>query len=70
MVETDFTGEKDMKKRGVQILEEALLIVVALMAIAVTIGAFGQVQTKIDEILQKTWEGLDWLFRTIFYFLP
>jgi hypothetical protein len=59
-----------MKRRGVQILEEALLIIVALMAIAVTIGALGQVQAKIDEIVQKTWEGLDWLFRTIFYFLP
>jgi Flp pilus assembly pilin Flp len=59
-----------MRRRGVQIIEEALLIVVALIALSITIGALGQVQAKLDTLFTKAWEGLDWLFKTVFYFIP
>lgn len=59
-----------LRRKGVQIIEEALLILVALMAIAVTVGVATNIQDKVNEIIQKVWEGLDWLFKTTFYFLP
>ena len=59
-----------LRRKGVQIVEEALLILVALMAIAVTVGVATNIQDKVNEIIQKVWEGLDWLFKTTFYFLP
>ena len=59
-----------MRRRGVQILEEALLIVVALIALSITVGALGQIQAKLDEVFTQAWKGLDWLFKTVFYFLP
>lgn len=59
-----------LRRRGVQIIEEALLILVALIAIALTIGVATNIQEKVNEIIQKVWEGLDWLFKTTFYFLP
>ncbi len=59
-----------MKRKGVQIIEEALLILVALIAIALTIGVATNIQEKVSEVIQKVWEGLDWLFKTTFYFLP
>ncbi len=59
-----------MKRRGVQIIEEALLIIVALMAIAITLGALNQIHLKLEELLKKVWDGLEWFFKTVFYFLP
>jgi len=59
-----------VKRKGVQIIEEALLILVALIAIALTIGVATNIQEKVSEVIQKVWEGLDWLFKTTFYFLP
>lgn len=59
-----------MRREGVQIIEEALLILVALIAIALTMGVATGVQEKVNEIIQKVWESLDWLFKTTFYFLP
>ena len=59
-----------MKRRGVQILEEALLILVAFIAIGLSIAALGQIQDRINEFINKIWEGLNWLYKTMFYFLP
>lgn len=59
-----------MRREGVQIIEEALLILVALIAIALTMGVATTIQDKVNEIIKKVWEGLDWLFKTTFYFLP
>ena len=59
-----------MKKEGVQIIEEALLILVAFIAIGITLAALGQLQSKINEIISKIWDGLNWLYKTMFYFLP
>ena len=57
-------------RRGVQIIEEALLIIVALMAIALTLGALNQINVRLQDFLQKVWDGFEWLFKTVFYFLP
>ncbi|HEW93610.1 MAG TPA: hypothetical protein ENF47_02770 [Thermoprotei archaeon] len=59
-----------MKRKGVQILEEALLILVAFIAIGLSIAALGQIQDRINEFIDKIWEGLNWLYKTMFYFLP
>jgi len=59
-----------MKRKGVQILEEALLILVAFIAIGLSIAALGQIQDRINEFIDKMWEGLNWLYKTMFYFLP
>ncbi len=59
-----------MNRKGVQILEEALLILVAFIAIGLSIAALGQIQDKINEFIDKIWEGLNWLYKTMFYFLP
>jgi len=57
-------------RRGAQIIEEALLIAVALAAIAIAIGALGQVQEKLNMIFEEIWNAFDWFFRSVFYFLP
>lgn len=59
-----------MRRCGVQILEEALLIIVALMGIAIAIGMLGTLQAKVQEVLSRLWDGLMWLFKTVFYFIP
>ena len=59
-----------MKREGAQILEEALLILIAFIAIGITMAAFGQIQSRINDIINKLWDGLDWLYKTMFYFMP
>ena len=59
-----------MRRRGAQIIEEALLILIAFIAIGITMAAFGQIQNRINDIINKLWDGLDWLYKTMFYFMP
>ncbi len=58
-----------MKRRGVQIIEESLLIVVALLAIAITIGAADMIYQKLNEIIQAVFESFNWWKETLFPFL-
>lgn len=59
-----------MRKRGVQILEEALLIIMAFLGLAIAMGAINKVFSRLDTIFSQIWEGIDWLLKTLFYWLP
>ncbi len=59
-----------MKRRGVQILEEALLIIMAFLGLAIAIGAVSKVSGQLESIFNQIWDGLDWLLKTLFYWLP
>lgn len=58
------------RRKGAQIVEEALLILIAFIAIGITLSAMGQIQHKIEEIVKQLWNGLDWLYKTMFFFAP
>ncbi len=58
-----------MRRRGVQIIEESLLIIVALLAIAITIGAADMIYQKLTEIIQGIFDALNWWKGTLFPFL-
>lgn len=59
-----------MRKRGVQILEEALLIIMAFLGLAIAMGTINKVFSQLDTIFSQIWEGIDWLLKTLFYWLP
>ncbi len=58
-----------MRRRGVQIIEESLLIIVALLAIVITIGAADMIYQKLTEIIQGIFDALNWWKGTLFPFL-
>jgi|Deesub1362B_J571_1020462.scaffolds.fasta_scaffold00004_334 hypothetical protein len=58
------------RRKGVQILEETLLIIMAFIGLAVAMGAINKITTQLDAIFNQLWEGLDWLLKTLFYWLP
>ncbi len=57
------------KRRGAQIIEEGLLIIVALLAIGITIGAANTIYTRIQEAIQALFDTLQWWWDTLFPFL-
>ncbi len=63
-----FSGD-NMKRRGAQIVEEGLLIIIALMAIGITIGAANTIYAKIEEMIQSLFDTLNWWWDTLFPFL-
>ncbi|HIE37357.1 TPA: hypothetical protein EYP83_04225 [Candidatus Geothermarchaeota archaeon] len=58
-----------MRRLGVQIIEESLLIIVALLAIAITVGAADLIYQKLNEIIQGIFDALNWWKDTLFPFM-
>ncbi len=58
-----------MGRRGVQIIEESLLIIVALLALAITVGAADMIYQKINELIKAVFDALNWWKGTLFPWL-
>jgi len=59
-----------MKRKGVQILEEALLVIMAFIGLSIALGLLSKVGGQIQGIFSEIWKALDYLLKTMFYWLP
>ena len=59
-----------MKKKGIQILEEILLLVLAFVGIAIAITAMNKVSNQALEALGQIGDIIKKLVSDIFYWLP
>lgn len=59
-----------MKKKGIQILEEILLLVLAFVGIAIAITAMNKVSNQALEALGQIEDIMKKLVSDIFYWLP
>jgi len=60
----------EMKKKGIQILEEILLLVLAFVGIAIAITAMNKVSNQALEALGQIGDIIKKLVSDIFYWLP
>ena len=63
-------SEMEMKKKGIQILEEILLLVLAFVGIAIAITAMNKVSNQALEALGQIEDIMKKLVSDIFYWLP
>ncbi len=57
------------RRRGAQIIEEGLLIIVALLGIGIAMGAANMIYEKIQEAIQAFFDAVQWWWDTLFPFL-
>ncbi len=60
---------KNLKRRGAQLVEEALLLVVALITLGLVIGGIQSSLTKAGEFVSNVWNDISEALNSLFGFL-